>query len=384
MIPMKANCIPKNATRGFTLIELLLGLAIIGILAGIALPAYNNYIDRSRAAAFLVQLDAWREKAAVETVASGADLCNWDEARFGKLRERIFGTTNTNPISFSDYQLEVTGRDPVGPGGPANRPFVVDVVATASDGSRALNVARMIRQELERAGLRYVSPATDRDLVSMQSFSALLGNCRGQAGTPTGPGTVGGLVSVVNPNGPAQQVTPKPSLPQPPKCGPGQQLKADNSGCEPKTCPQGQVLDASGNCAALAPQCSPLQQLSSDGKRCEAKTCPSGQQLDANGSCFVPPSCAASEVLSADGKSCVPKTCPAGQQLDASGSCFTPAKCSPLQVPSPDLRSCVAKQCPGGTHLDANGSCVANAPSSHCPAGQRTNPQGHCVPAHGH
>lgn len=172
---MKANCIPKHAALGFTLIELLLGLAIIGILAGIALPAYNNYIDRSRAAAFLVQLDAWREKAAVETVASGADLCNWDEARFGKLRERIFGTTNTNPISFSDYQLEVTGRDPVGPGGPANRPFVVDVVATAGDGSRALNVARMIRQELERAGLRYISPATDRDLVSMQSFSAFAG-----------------------------------------------------------------------------------------------------------------------------------------------------------------------------------------------------------------
>jgi prepilin-type N-terminal cleavage/methylation domain-containing protein len=381
---MKTNYISKNAARGFTLIELMLGLAIIAILAGIALPAYNNYLDRSRAAAFLVQLDAWREKAAVETVASGADLCNWDEAKFGKLRERIFGTTNTRPISFSDYQLEVTGRDPVGPSGPANRPFVVDVVATASDGIRALNVAKMIRLELERAGLRYVSPTTDRDLASMQSFSALLGNCRGQAATTSGPGTVGALVSVTKPNGPGQPLTPKPSLPQPPKCGPGEQLKADNSGCEAKTCPPGQLLNAVGNCSAPPPQCSPLQQLSSDGKRCDPKTCPGGQRLDANGSCFAPPTCAATEVLSADGKSCVPKTCPAGQQLDSAGNCFTPAACSPLQVPSPDLRSCVAKQCPSGTHLDAYGSCVANAPSSHCPSGQHPNPQGHCVPANKH
>ncbi|WP_062475320.1 pilin [Variovorax boronicumulans] len=70
---MNRRSIARNVQKGFTLIELMIVVAIIGILAAVALPAYQDYTTRAKVSELLL-MAAPAKLAVAETASSFGDL----------------------------------------------------------------------------------------------------------------------------------------------------------------------------------------------------------------------------------------------------------------------------------------------------------------------
>ncbi|MPW45653.1 pilin [Acinetobacter guerrae] len=90
-----------NAQKGFTLIELMIVVAIIGILAAVALPAYQDYTIRAKVSEAILAGSTCRT-AISEAYQSAASL---PAANGYGCEQNVTGAAASNP---SKYVLSVT------------------------------------------------------------------------------------------------------------------------------------------------------------------------------------------------------------------------------------------------------------------------------------
>lgn len=69
----------KKVQQGFTLIELMIVVAIIGILAAVAIPAYQDYTVKAKVGNALTSVDATKTAIALCGQEAGGDLSNCND-----------------------------------------------------------------------------------------------------------------------------------------------------------------------------------------------------------------------------------------------------------------------------------------------------------------
>jgi type IV pilus assembly protein PilA len=145
-----------KAQKGFTLIELMIVVAIIGILAAIALPAYQDYTVRARTSEALVR-------------ASAAKTVVTENAAAGQAFDTGFSTTAaaTDNVGANGVVIGATGG--------------ITVTLTNAAGGGTITLAPTSAGAALQSGVIPTQPIVWTCTGTNTNKSQLPANCRGAA-----------------------------------------------------------------------------------------------------------------------------------------------------------------------------------------------------------
>ena len=123
----------KKVQQGFTLIELMIVVAIIGILAAIAIPQYQDYTVRAKIQSVLASVSAIKTAVGVCIQENGGDESVCDEGQFNIPSDLT--TNEVSGVTTADGTITIALKDGIGTGITSSSTIALNPTATAGAAS---------------------------------------------------------------------------------------------------------------------------------------------------------------------------------------------------------------------------------------------------------